>query len=371
VTSNGRLVPSYHLSEKYVSVNIRRWRRNFSDDCDRPHLQDIDSFVSYKFTIRGHQLHFKLQEDIPSSLTVRSRFVLDDPDRNNTYDHDDNNENCFKPHNLVTTYLLELLLQFSRVQNGALLSSAFQSARSIALGNMKIALHEHILIKGEGIMEGYSDFRIYATNKYGTSKRVKKSRYDVVEVTIPRERGGNIAANDNLMRVNKDTAIARVLSIVTLQYYERELCLLFLQFMKKSFPEGRQGTFKRHVNRYLKDENNIFYGKGQRTWLALYPLITLKGPALHIKDPYHEEFGHVLPLKFICRGGWWPEATSDDENILQYIPPSSNQIQRETNNRRSGDIPEVDHEYSSSDEDELIESNSDESSDGSSDHEHS
>lgn len=359
VTNNGRLVPSYHLSEKYVSVNVRRWKRNFSDNDDRPNLRNTDTSVSYKFTVRGHPLHFR-EHDTSSFLTVRSRFVIH-PDRKTICDQaqDNDKKSYFKPHSLVTAHLLELLMQFSRVQNGALLSEAFQSPRQIALGNMNIILHEHILIKGEGIMEGYSDFRIYATNNYGTSK-VKKSRYDVVEVTIPQDCGGNIAGNDNLMRVNKDTAIARVLAIVTLQYYERELCLLFLQFMKKTFPEGRQGTFKRHVNRYLKEDSNIYYGRGQRTWLALYPLITLKGPALFIMDPYHEDYGHVLPLKFICRGGWWPEATSDEDVILQYIPQVANQNHRDVRGLGLGEVSveNRDDDYSGSDEDEWTESNS-------------
>jgi hypothetical protein len=106
------------------------------------------------------------------------------------------------------------------------------------------------------------------------------------------------------MRVNDDTAIAQVLGIVSLKRYEREMCLLFVQFMKKEMPKESL-RLGRHIRAYTSKMDYLFYGKAVPKWIALYPIVTLKGPALNIPDPCHEGYGHVLCMRFVSRGGWW------------------------------------------------------------------
>lgn len=303
------MIPTYALKEKFTRTIVRRWRRtNLEGDAINREV-GINDAVVYKFTKSGYDLAFR-EHDEEHPLSVRSRFEVILPNRHNTsktkiHGKDDS----FKAHNLVQSKLMELLFQFADIQDGNILSSAFQSREHISLKHLRMCLHESITIKGENAMEGYSDFKIYATNKFGTSSTVKKCRYDVVEVTIPLSSGGAIAGASDLMRISDDTAIAKVLGILTLHYYEREMCLLFLQFMKSTFPR-QSGSVTRHIKKYLGLGCNLYYGRGHSNWIALYPLLTLKGPALEILDPYHAGYSHVLTMQFVCRGGWWPESSS-------------------------------------------------------------
>lgn len=313
--------------------------------------------VIYKFTRRGYKLLFR-DHSYDNPLTVQAKFELEFPPSANgkseTDDEDDTNAVVAPPaceggeitegqhnrtkkkqkrstppyvaHPIVQSRLLELLLQFSETQGGVILSNAFESKDKITLKDLQIHIHEHITIKGEGALFGYSDFRVYATNKFGNSA---KPRYDIVEITIPSSSGGQIAGAADLIRVTEDTALAKVLAIVTLRYYEREMCLLFVNFMKKVLPsEG--AAWKRHLRKYTNGvDNNTFYGKAHPYWIALYPILTLKGPALEVPDAYHNGFGHVFPTKFFCRGGWWPESNS----AVAAIEPAYVEVNEEISDR--------------------------------------
>jgi hypothetical protein len=301
------------MGEVGIDNSLRSWRYDNSIP--------KDEVVVYKFTRRGFKLQFRRHDEY-APLTVNSRFFLYDlGDKSLPLANDICHDTRYKPHASVQAHLLELLEQFSTVQGGVVLREAFQSRERIQLHEVEVFLHEHVCIKGEGSLEGYADFSIYATNAFG-SKYNKRPRYDMVEVTIPITCGGRIAQSAELMRVNDDTAIARVLGIVTLKRYERELCLLFVQFMKKETPKEKASlTVAAHIRKYISKMEYVFYGRAVTDWIALYPILTLKGPALNVPDPCHEDYGHVVCMRFVKRGGWWSleqELFSGDLDVPRY-----------------------------------------------------
>lgn len=173
---------------------------------------------------------------------------------------------------------------------------------------MSLTMHEQIEIAASGYFEGYrSNIRIVATNRYGYNHR---NRYDAVEVTIPSDAGGPIASSRDLIRPSEDSALAVVLGILTIRYGAKETCLLQVMFLKAA---ARSQGRRRLTDGFLQRFRHIFYGTPCAEWVALYPLVTLRAPALKIADPERKNCFVLYSCQYLSRGLWESLPTAQEQ----------------------------------------------------------
>lgn len=165
--------------------------------------------------------------------------------------------------------------------------------------NIAVTLHEHIDIAASAYFHGYqATISIASTNRYGSDNRC---RYDVVEITIPEEAGGPIASARDLIRPTPDSALALVVAIITIRHGQRETCLLQVQFFR-AVQRVRQQRWL--ANNVLARFPLVHYGVPHPQWIALYPLVTLRAPALKIDDPYQSNHYMLYCAQYLSRGLW-------------------------------------------------------------------
>ena len=149
-------------------------------------------------------------------------------------------------------------------------------------------------------------FSIYATSHYG-QRGHERSRYDLVEITIPVDAGGSIAGSKELLRSSTDTdaALAQVQAIFSIDFGNRQDCALAVNFLACA------GKLRRREYRIFP---GIEYGVAKSGWLALYPLVCLRRPALGLADPSRRLAFTVFTIPFLVRSGWADTHVDDDEN---------------------------------------------------------
>lgn len=165
--------------------------------------------------------------------------------------------------------------------------------------NVQLILHEYVNITAQGYFNGYrGTASIAATNQDGQDDR---DRYDAVKVTIPPETGGAIASSPDLVGPTPDSALARVLGILTIRQGERETCLLPIMFFRAVQKRQHNRLFAEHVTSPFK---HLFYASPHLQWIALYPLVTLRAPALSVAVPAHTNCFILFSAQYLSRGLW-------------------------------------------------------------------
>src|SRR3546814_279495 len=115
--------------------------------------------------------------------------------------------------------------------------------------------------------------------------------------------------------VQPDSALARVVVIVTIRCGERETCLLQVMFYRSVQKAREQKWFSNHITPRF---HHIYYGTPNQQWVALYPLLTLRAPALSIADPAHTHCSVLCTAQYMSRGLW--EATPIEQSALVWHP---------------------------------------------------
>ena len=269
--------------ERGIRNEVRRWR--YSNSCE----SDLSSeFVMYRFNTTGSEICFESS----APHRYQARWVLQPSTRR---------EHSFQPHQNVYQQLLPLLKQFN---DQAELSTTIPFFRESFADNeyfdgekIAIRLHDQIVVGGEGIFQGFRPFHLHANSTFGSAGKLRP-RFDTVEITIPSEAGGAIASSRDLVRASQDSAYALVIGIITVACWEQEICLLHVMFYRK---------IKTKYSKQVMDTvepccAGLKYGRPHKQWAALYPLITVKAPALAVPDG--DGGNIILPLRFFSRADW-------------------------------------------------------------------
>jgi len=194
--------------------------------------------------------------------------------------------------------MLTLLQQYAQQDVAPVVQQSFARTPMDTTG-IDVVMHERLDVAPSDYFRGYkSTISIVATNCYGTNHR---SRYDVVELTIPPDAGGTIASSRDLVRPSPDSAFAIVLGIITIRFGERETCLFQVQFLRSAQRDRQQ---KWLVSKVLTRFPLIQYGTPHPQWLAVYPVVTLRAPALKIEDPFHANHFLLFGVQHMSRGLW-------------------------------------------------------------------
>src|SRR3546814_15341414 len=82
---------------------------------------------------------------------------------------------------------------------------------------------------------------------------------------------------------------------------EKETCLLQVIFFREVQKPQQRRLFSEHVSSRFQ---HIFYGTPHQRWVALYPLATLRAPALSIADPAHPDCSVLYSAQYVSRGLW-------------------------------------------------------------------
>ena len=206
----------------------------------------------------------------------------------------------YTPHPMVEKYMGELLQQYlDNVHDSEPVGPGQLEANWANIRHLKATLHSTLQISGVGNFVGYDKFSLHATSHYG-KKGYHRPRYDVVEITIPRDAGGNIANSKELLRTSDDAALAKLLGIVSLSRGGQKACLLLINFLARSSKTSGQKRFNRLAVKY----RGVSYGVAKRGWIALYPIICLKRPAFSLADNSTDSGYTVFTLSFLSRFGW-------------------------------------------------------------------
>jgi hypothetical protein len=184
--------------------------------------------------------------------------------------------------------MLLLLQQYALTTTSHELHEAF-CGDHFDFGKVKLMLHDHVRIASDGVFDGFEEFSVFANGSCGNPKSQLRPRYDVVQITIPRDAGGNIAASRDLLRVGDgDTALAQVLGIISLEYAGYTTCLLHVAFLCNASMGQQLRESQKYLRKTILKQFNVHYGYIRKQWQALYPIVTLKSPTLAIADVNHK-----------------------------------------------------------------------------------
>lgn len=165
--------------------------------------------------------------------------------------------------------------------------------------SLQLTIHEQVEVAPSAYFQGYrSSVQIVASNRYGQNNR---ERYDAVEVTIPSDAGGPIATSRDLIRPSPDSALATVLGILTIRHGALETCLLYVMFFRATVRSRSQKWF---TDRIVSRFDHVFYGTPNPQWVALYPLATLRAPALKFSDSGNPNCFVLYSARYMSRGLW-------------------------------------------------------------------
>lgn len=281
-------------AEAGVQQYVRQWKHT--------NLEGHDEDISYRFRSAGFDIDFG---STPTQLQLHSKWTTTTTLR-------EDGAAAFSPHPSVHRFLLTLLQQYAEQATSPIVRNAFAQI-PIDVTGMQVVLHECVDIAASGYFRGYqSTMSIHATNRYGADHR---NRYDVVELTIPSDAGGPIASSRELVRPSEDSALALVVGVVTIRYGEKETCLLQVMFFRTAQKNRQQKWLaKTLLPRFV----HMQYGAPNAQWLAVYPLVTLRGPALKIEDPHHPNHFLLYCSQYMSRGLW--EGLPTEQTRLTWHP---------------------------------------------------
>jgi hypothetical protein len=317
---NSPAVATSVSNEAGVRHEVRRWRMVRLDD-DQPGEEELN-YIEYRYWTRG--MLFVLDplaaSATPSNLVDcrRQRWTLLHNDKHGKKDRrevDWSPLSHYQPHPLVRGHFLELFHQYAQRHDDLKVRVTAQQPHLLDLQKIEFVFHDHLTIAGRGIFNGFNMFNIFATSFYG-DKHHRRERYDIVEVVIPMSAGGEIAGSDKLLRTSDDSAFAKVLGIIEVRGMRQNLCLLQVAFLTTGAKQQRSGFDKMCSNTRIA---GMYYGQVNTRWVALYPLQTIKAPALAIPD--HKVRGNnvvkgwyfVFALQYFLRGGWSTEIEYDND----------------------------------------------------------
>ena len=274
-------------SEVGTRVYVRRWRDTSSEE-------DTDN-IRYRFRTSGTSIDFG---DATTSLQIKSKWKTRSLEAKHIVEAESPEVAKYEPHAVVRQNLMLLLHQYAQQAGSTVVREAFATLPMNATG-VQLTLHDSVEVAAKGYFQGYREtISIYATNRYGQDKR---DRYDIVEVIIPADAGGAIASSRDLVRPTPDSALAGVLAILTVQHGERETCLLLVMFFRTEKKRSESRLFVEHVTSRFR---HVFYGSPYAQWVALYPLVTLRAPALAVADPRRANCFVLFSAQYISRGLW-------------------------------------------------------------------
>lgn len=264
-------------------VDVRRWKV----------ISLLDAHISYRFWKVGaiFDVFFKDTHNINhETMSWKFRGTTDN----------------YQPHPKVVRHLLETLEQYAEtLPQDHVVRSIF---RPTELPKLQMALHGRITIAGEGTFHGYSTFSVHANRVFGSVN--KRSRFDLVEIAIPEVAGGGIANSPRLLRISPDVAVAKVLGIVTVTEQCNETCIMIVNFLRKVSSTDNDKKVLQSAANICRSFGNFYIGKAEPTWIAAYPLHTLKAPVLALPTYTDDTVYFVFPLQFISRDRWKEDPTS-------------------------------------------------------------
>lgn len=271
-------------SEIGIQQYVRQWRHTG--------IEGHDDDIVYRFRSSGIDLDFGHSS---SRLQLNTRWILR---REASASTASNDRGEYRPHPSTQKQLLTLLHQYAETATSDVVATAFATLPMDAR-NLSLTLHEFVEVAAAGYFNGYKNpITITATNRYGADSR---PRYDVVEVTVPEDAGGQIASAKDLVRPTSDTALALVVAILTIRHGERETCLLQVQFFRAVQKTSKQKWLASNI---LARFPLMFYGTPHPQWIALYPIVTLRAPALKLEDAYQSNHYMLYTAQYMSCGLW-------------------------------------------------------------------
>lgn len=223
----------------------------------------------------------------------------------------------FKPHKLLQKYLIPALQNFvgsEHVRNTQIGQQLQNFLHGRGSNQFTIQIHKMIQILGKGFFNNFESFTLQANAKYGTLRR---PRFDFCEIVLPQTMPDDVthqtsgfkrqlrvqltdfANSPDLLRPSTDTsntALARILGIISLSYTCKLTPLLVVQFYRKiAFPVELDMLGLKHV----------FSGISKEQWVYVTPLLTLKAPVLGIEcSPSGSTYFYTM--QYLSRGNWLP-----------------------------------------------------------------
>lgn len=297
MSSTGKLQfsPTTQEEKRDIRFEARRWRYTTSAECQVERagavFQVENEFIAYQFSRHGTEIIFPTRTNGGHNYhrrpQVKAKWELVDK--------------SMTAHPSVQRYLLQLLHEYHQRPSAptvpAILDAFADPSGVIDASAIQLRLHERICIHGEGLLAGMHAFHVVASGNFGQTSNRRK-RYDTVEITIPRDAGGPIASSSELLRSTEECAFARVLGIVTVQFGEQEECFLYVMFFRRlSSTAGIARNFANTVRAFP----DVLLGKPCEHWVAVYPLLTVRGPALAVPVDSTTDTAIVFSLEYFVR----------------------------------------------------------------------
>lgn len=261
--------------------DVRRWRT----------IHCFGDQITYRVWTTGHKLE----------LIFKNPTVINHETMSWRAAHIVNSK--YRPHARLNRLLEVLELYAATLPPEHIMQHVFDPTKQ---NQVELTLHDHISLTPSGVFRGFASFHIYSNRSYGTAKQ--RPRHDLVEIAIPRAAGGGIADSPDLLRISEDTAIAMVIGILTVSQLNQESCVLIVNFLR-TIGEGSNKTIQA-ASSMCGEFGNFYVGRLESTWLAAYPLQTLKSPVLGVPCGSDETTFFVFPLKYISRDRWQDNSQS-------------------------------------------------------------